>query len=103
MIARMWRGWVRTEQANAYVAYIDRRRKLLDRWYREQLRAAVPGLIAKWEPMLGVTVPRWSIRRMKTKWGSCNRETGHLVQRGACEEAPRLPGVHRRPRNDPPP
>jgi heme-degrading monooxygenase HmoA len=22
MIARMWRGWVRTEQANAYVAYI---------------------------------------------------------------------------------
>ncbi len=56
----------------------DRRRKLLDQWYREQLRAAVPGLIAKWEPMLGVTVPRWSIRRMKTKWGSCNRETGHI-------------------------
>jgi hypothetical protein len=22
MIARMWKGWVRTEQANAYVAYI---------------------------------------------------------------------------------
>jgi heme-degrading monooxygenase HmoA len=22
MIARMWRGWVRTERANAYVAYI---------------------------------------------------------------------------------
>jgi heme-degrading monooxygenase HmoA len=22
MIARMWRGWVRTEQTNAYVAYI---------------------------------------------------------------------------------
>ena len=22
MIARVWRGWVRTEQANAYVAYI---------------------------------------------------------------------------------
>ena len=21
---------------------------------------------------------RWSIRRMKTKWGSCNRETGHI-------------------------
>ena len=23
-------------------------------------------------------VPRWTIRRMKTKWGSCNRETGHI-------------------------
>jgi predicted metal-dependent hydrolase len=56
----------------------DRGRKLLDQWYREQLRAAVRGLIAKWEPVLGVTVRRWSIRRMKTKWGSCNRETGHI-------------------------
>ncbi|GIF06735.1 hypothetical protein [Actinoplanes siamensis] len=24
MIARMWRGWVRTDQAEAYVAYIER-------------------------------------------------------------------------------
>jgi predicted metal-dependent hydrolase len=54
------------------------RRKLLDRWYRQQLRTAIPGLIAKWEPVLGVSVPRWSIRSMKTKWGSCNRETGHI-------------------------
>ena len=38
----------------------------------------IPDLIAKWEPMLEVSVPRWSIRRMKTKWGSCNRETGHI-------------------------
>jgi predicted metal-dependent hydrolase len=25
-----------------------------------------------------VTVRKWSIRRMKTKWGSCNQETGHI-------------------------
>jgi predicted metal-dependent hydrolase len=56
----------------------DRRRDLLDRWYREQLRAAIPEMIAGWESKLEVTVPRWSIRRMKTKWGSCNRETGHI-------------------------
>ena len=55
-----------------------KRRDLLDRWYREQLRAATPPLLAKWEQILQVTVPRWSIRRMKTKWGSCNRETGHI-------------------------
>ncbi|MEI2826891.1 MAG: SprT-like domain-containing protein [Dermatophilaceae bacterium] len=29
-------------------------------------------------PIIGVSVPKWSIRRMKTKWGSCNRETGHI-------------------------
>lgn len=56
----------------------ERRRELLDRWYREQLRRVIPEIIAKWEPTLDVTVPRWTIRRMKTKWGSCNRETGHI-------------------------
>ncbi len=56
----------------------ERRRELLDHWYRERLREAIPGAIAKWEPRVGVRVSRWSIRRMKTKWGSCNRETGHI-------------------------
>lgn len=55
-----------------------KRREYLDEWYREQLRQALPGLIAKWEQRLGVTVPKWTIRRMKTKWGSCNRETRHV-------------------------
>jgi predicted metal-dependent hydrolase len=57
---------------------VEQRRALLDRWYRAQLRAVIPALIAKWEPVIGVSVPRWSIRRMKTKWGSCNRESGHI-------------------------
>jgi predicted metal-dependent hydrolase len=56
----------------------DTRLKLLQDWQRKQLRLKVPSLIAKWEPVLDVSVPRWSIRRMKTKWGSCNRETGHI-------------------------
>lgn len=56
----------------------DDRRRLLDRWYRAQLRTVIPGLVATWEPALGVSVSRWGIRRMKTKWGSCNRETGHI-------------------------
>ena len=56
----------------------DKRRDYLDKWYRDQLRRAIPDLIAKWEQALGVTVPKWTIRRMKTKWGSCNRETRHI-------------------------
>ena len=56
----------------------ESRAKLLQDWHRKQLRHAVPELIAKWEPVIGRNVPRWSIRRMKTKWGSCNRETGHI-------------------------
>ncbi|MFI8774532.1 M48 family metallopeptidase [Gordonia sp. NPDC062954] len=56
----------------------EKRRNYLDQWYREQLRHALPDLITTWENKLGVTVPKWSIRRMKTKWGSCNRETRHI-------------------------
>lgn len=56
----------------------NKRREHLDKWYRDQLRHALPLLIATWEEKLDVTVPRWSVRRMKTKWGSCNRETRHI-------------------------
>ena len=51
---------------------------VLQRWQRAELRQRIPAIIAQWEPTVGRTVPKWSIRRMKTKWGSCNRETGHL-------------------------
>jgi predicted metal-dependent hydrolase len=56
----------------------ERRLEVLDQWYRVQLRASITSLIPQWEVKLNVSVPRWSIRRMKTKWGSCNRATGHL-------------------------
>lgn len=49
-----------------------RSQEILEGWYREQLRAAVPKLIAKWEPVMGVKVGRVFVQRMKTKWGSCN-------------------------------
>jgi len=54
------------------------RREALDRWYRDQLKSAIPTIIEKWEPVIGVTVPHWGLRSMKTKWGSCNRETRRI-------------------------
>lgn len=59
-------------------ATVEKRRECLDQWYRQQLRHALPELIAKWETQLEISVPKWTIRRMKTKWGSCNRETRHI-------------------------
>lgn len=56
----------------------EARRHVLDRWYRAQLRHELPTLIERWEQTLGLAVPKWSIRCMKTKWGSCNRQTRHI-------------------------
>ena len=49
-----------------------KKKEVLDAWYREQIRAAVPPLVAKWEHLMGVKVARFFVQHMKTKWGSCN-------------------------------
>ncbi len=50
----------------------DRSWALLEEWYRGQLRERTAELITKWEPLIGVDVSAWGIRKMKTRWGSCN-------------------------------
>lgn len=52
-----------------------KRREILDAWYREQLKAAVLPLLARWEKVLGVRADRFFVQRMRTKWGSCSRST----------------------------
>jgi predicted metal-dependent hydrolase len=56
----------------------EARGKLLQSWQRAELRAAIAPLIAAWEPVIERRVPEWGVRRMKTKWGSCSRETGRI-------------------------
>ncbi len=47
------------------------RAAVLDRWYREQLKALVAPMFTAWQAKLGVQVSAWGVKRMKTKWGSC--------------------------------
>ena len=49
-----------------------KRNEVLQRWYRRLLRERIPELLAKWEPLIGVQVETFGIKKMKTKWGSCN-------------------------------
>lgn len=48
------------------------REAILLRWHRDQLKAFIPPLLDKWQPSLGVQVADWGVKKMKTKWGSCN-------------------------------
>ena len=56
----------------------EQRAALLAAWYRDQLRASAQPLIAHWEPRLGVKAGRLFVRHMKTRWGSCNPDTGAI-------------------------
>jgi len=55
-------------------ASIESKEKLLTEWYREQLKRLIPELLEKWQPVIGQNANDWRVKKMKTKWGSCNIE-----------------------------
>ena len=55
-----------------------KRDDVLQRWYRQLLRDRAPDLLAKWEPIIGVEVAHCGIKRMKTRWGTCNIEAKRI-------------------------
>jgi hypothetical protein len=59
-------------------ANVERRRTIVAGWQREEVRRAATPLISRWESRLGVEVNRWFVRRMTTRWGSCNPLRGHI-------------------------
>ena len=50
----------------------EQKEKVVLTWYRDELKKLIPELIAKWEPIMGVKVNDWRIKKMKTRWGTCN-------------------------------
>lgn len=50
----------------------QKREDVLNRWHRKRLRQQLPDLIAQWQRVVGVKVADCGIKRMKTRWGSCN-------------------------------
>ena len=48
------------------------RERVLLTWYRQRLKEEIMPLIAKWEAIIGVKVADWGVKRMKTRWGTCN-------------------------------
>ena len=56
----------------------DAREAVMERWYRGQLRNQIPALLEKWEPRVGELVAEVRIKRMKTCWGTCNRDARRI-------------------------
>ena len=60
----------------------------IDNLYREELGRVLSRIAARLERRMGVHASRWSIRTMKTRWGSCTPSTG------AIRITPASPPIH---------
>ncbi len=57
---------------------IARRHEIMNEWYRQKLKEIIPALIKKWEKKMDVLVNEFGVKKMKTKWGTCNREAKRI-------------------------
>ena len=55
-----------------------KKQEILEAWYREQLKTALPPLLAKWEVLIGVKAGRCFVQKMRTKCGSCSHDSGNI-------------------------
>ena len=50
----------------------------IDALYRREIAAVLPAAVTRVEAATGTHATRWSVRRMKTRWGSCTPKTGAI-------------------------
>ncbi len=56
----------------------EQRKSWIEGWQRAQLHEQAEYLLTKWAEIIGVEVQEWHIKRMRTKWGTCNY-TAHRI------------------------
>lgn len=56
---------------------------------RRKLRKLIERLLNKWQPILGVQLNSWDLRKGKLYWGSSNKETGHITFNTELAKLPR--------------
>jgi predicted metal-dependent hydrolase len=55
-----------------------KRQEVLDEWYRQNLKAMIPEIIDRYERIMKVTVAEFGVKKMRTKWGTCNRQAKRI-------------------------
>lgn len=69
---------------------LQKKEAIISQWYRQQLKQAIPPLIEKWQPLMGVRVNKFFVQQMKTKWGSCNVTQGNIRLNTELAKKPKL-------------
>ena len=50
----------------------SKKKSYYEKWLRKELKKELESLLPKWEKTIGVKVKELRIKKMRTKWGSCN-------------------------------
>ena len=76
---RVWiKGATRLQLSVKPDTCVEKREKLVYEWYRQQLKERVTNLIDHWSAIIGERPDHWGVKKMKTKWGSCNTENKRI-------------------------
>jgi len=51
---------------------------MFQEWYRIRLKVRVQPLMDKWQEIIGVQINEWTVKQMKTKWGTCNTKAKRI-------------------------
>lgn len=56
----------------------DFRERVFQRWQRQELRDRAGPLVDHWARVYDVAIPEFGIKRMRTKWGTCNAAANRI-------------------------
>jgi predicted metal-dependent hydrolase len=57
----------------------EKRQEVLSQWYRGELHKVIEELMTKWQKKMSVHASSWSIKQMKTRWGTCNHKRARIL------------------------
>lgn len=56
-----------------------KRHEVVTEWYRTELHRLLEDMIPRWQDKIGVRPSVWTIKRMRTRWGTCNKDAGRIL------------------------
>ncbi len=68
-------AWIAAQQERIAASGLQRPLTDAD---RAALKAELSALVPKWSAVTGLVPSGWTVRSMRTRWGSCNTRTGHI-------------------------
>ena len=67
------------EMFTKYESNSKKNKKIYLDWQKNELTKILKDGVHKWESITGLKVEEWNIRKMRTRWGSCNTRSRNIL------------------------